>query len=924
MVGRASVTRELGSPALPDLTSHSRRSSSRASRRTAPTPEVNTSNLPQSSYSLPPTPLTSSFDGFPPSSKRRRTQRVEDKTFTPKGSLESPYHRAFSEPSQSLKSAKPIRNSSLIPSSSQSSQVPDSEEAGTASSSQSNPPTPSEQPQAEQIILSRKTPRNKTITVKPESTESSKNATDSLATMGSAVSHPSNTRKSMSTRLDGARHGNNTPSKPLTLNTSAPQSSRRDRKSRLAANSRAKTTKPPPAAKTQTTSPTPGPKPQGNGVNKLTSPKQHESQTLTISTRSRRGDRKSTKANEEAPSENKGAESATPHVNDDEHVRSHQTRLSNTVTLNVGRKPLESILAQQSKQNSRDEIVTGEETPGEVESDYHVEYDSKMYKNNFGLDGQMDGPTSPGSMSTTTSTAARTSGRTRKPTIRALESFESEQRYRRPRAHSAKPSAPADAAANAKTRSKQKSSPQSPTSTSPPANPPDIDNIAKRLYELAAAAVTPDFVPAPEVDTWLKELQQKIDEKHKEKDNEKKAESPQSAPGETDDAGESMPPPSKPFSDSLQASEPRTDEDGWVHTGKVNKHGEEYVIVPDNFEWYRPNYTYGDKNLPPPPVRLRTFAQAENDRVFGYPPCIGERNVPADNQPYFLLENVPEEKAKLELKEAARARGIYITRFMPREELEMLIYIHDNGVPPPPASTTVPENDIANKAIAPSRKRRRADTTSTSKLPEPTETPKSKRRRQEAENPTPPENGGPDPNSGEPESPEKKSLKITLTFGDKRFLLGEAAPTDSTTPDQSKKRPHSEVEDNTPEETHGHDTRSPKTRKVSTTTADEKPPQSMPAPSTPGPKSAGEKKATPSSSEHFSTETTSGGRPRRRASAALMAEFQTHAEDRARRSERARLAHARRKGTPLKNVTSLNDSPVDTPIRPAVNPMTVD
>lgn len=867
---------------------------------------MNTLNLPQSSYSLPPTPLTSSFEDFSPSSKRRRTQRAvnsEDKTFPSKGSLETPTHRAFSEPSQILKSAKPIRNSNLTRSASQSSQVPDSEEAVTPSSSKSIPAVPSEQLQTEQTLTLRKPPsRNKTITVKPEPTEASKDATDSP--MGSAMSHSGNARKSMSTRLDGVRHEKETPYKVSTLNTSnpTPQSSRRDRRSRLAANTGAKITKAPPATKAQITSTVAGAKTKDNGVNKSTPPKQHKSQTPTTSTRPRRRDRKSTKANEETPGLKQGAESVAVHASDDdEHVRSHRSRLSNTVTLNVGRKPLESILAQQSKQDSHDDTINGEETPGQIESDYHVEYDSEMYKNNFGLDGQMEGPTSPESMSTTTSTAARTSGRTRKPTIRALESFESEQRYRRPRAPSAKPSTPADTAANTKRRSKQKSSPQSPASTSQPTNPPDINAIAKQLYELAAAAVAPDFVSAPEVDTWLKELQEKLDKKT----NEKEAESPPSAGGEADEGRESMPPPSKPFSDSVQASEPRTDEDGWVHTGHVNKHGEEYVIVPDNFEWYRPNYTYGDKNLPPPPVRLRTFAQAEKDRVFGYPPCIGERNLPADNQPYFLLENVPEEKAKLELKEAARARGIYITRFMPREELETLIHLHDNGLPPP---------------IAPSRKRRRPDTTSTSKFPESTETPKSKRRRQGAEHPPPPEPSA----GGEPESPERKSLRITLTFGNKRLLLEEAAPTDSTTSDRSKKRPHSEVEDDTTKKIHGHDTQSPKIQKISTTTTNEKPPPSMPAPSTPGPKSAEEKKVTPFSSEHFSTETTSGGRPRRRASAALMAEFQTHAEDRARRSERARLAHARRKGTPLKNVTSLNDNPVETPIRPAINPVSVD
>jgi hypothetical protein len=191
----------------------------------------------------------------------------------------------------------------------------------------------------------------------------------------------------------------------------------------------------------------------------------------------------------------------------------------------------------------------------------------------------------------------------------------------------------------------------------------------------------------------------------------------------------------------------------------------------------------------------------------------------------------------------------------------------------------------------------------------------------------------------EASSPEKKSLKITLSFGKKKFMLEDIAASDSaTTPEQSKKRPHSEIEETTttPEKTHGHDTRSPKVQKVSTTSttaqktpneksAAQKGTQSMGPPSTPAKTAETKTETTPGSSEQFSTETTPGGRPRRRAAQALMAGFQVHAEDRARRAERARAAHARRKGTPLKNVTVLNESHAESPIRPAaVNPMSVD
>ncbi|KAL2797904.1 hypothetical protein BJX66DRAFT_334571 [Aspergillus keveii] len=819
--------------------------------------------------------------------------------------------------------------------------------------------------------------------------------------MGAGMSHTRKTRQSMSTRLNDAGQENGTPSKASTADASTPQSSRRDRRSRLAASTGAKITKPPPATPTAATAKTP------NGVNKsTTSVKQAQAETPNTSTRSSRRDRRSSRVIDQTPSQKKASESATAQKTSEHPSPQRSNRLSNTVTLNIGRKSLESIIAQQqAKRNAQDEAAH----VAPPENDNHFEYDSAMYRNNYGLDGQMDAPTSPNSMSTSTSTAARTSGRARKPTARALESFESEQRYRRPRAPSAKPST-MDATTNAantdtveaRTRSRQKPSPQPPTSTAP-APTLDIAALAKQIYELAAAAVADDFVLPPETEKWFTELQQKYDEQQEMKEAEVTELLPPAEPAgpveldetveavEADEVAEAVEPTeptesaepagpvdpvdpvepveplptteeevepeenlptSETFLENVQASEPWTDADGWEHTGQHNKHGEEFVIVGPKYEWYRPNYTYGDKELPQPPARLRSYAQSEADRVFGYPPCIGDRNVPADIKGFFLLENVPEERAKLRAKEAARARGIIVTRYMPLHEIELLISLYDNGQPPPPP-VPASESVVESKPPASSRKRRRTDTASTSK--EPAETPNPKRRRQETENPTPSEPAATEPapepaletapepaaepSMEEASSPEKKSLKITLSFGKKKFMLEDIAASDSaTTPDQSKKRPHSEIEEttSTPEKTHGHDTRSPKVQKVSSTpttaqktpnekSAAQKATQSMGPPSTPAKTAETKTEATPGSSEQFSTETTPGGRPRRRAAQALMAGFQVHAEDRARRAERARAAHARRKGTPLKNVTALNESHAESPIRPAaVNPMNVD
>ncbi|KAL2818821.1 hypothetical protein BDW59DRAFT_151879 [Aspergillus cavernicola] len=931
MVARASVTRELGSPAaLLDLSArNSRRSSSRASQRTAPVPELSASNLTQSSYSLPPTPLTSSFDELLPSAKRRRTQRAiysEDKTLPSKGVLESPTLRAFSEPFRTPKS----RNSSKIVHNQKSAQ-PNTEsevndapsDEATAPSPTPNPATTSEQQQTieETITPKKPPPRLTAITVKPEP-DTKDTSTDSPTTMGSALSHNRKTRKSMSTRLDSAATQANgiTPSKPSVSRTSTPQTSRRDRSSRLAANTGANITKPSPTIKAQST-PTAADAPQaiktGTRATKSATPaKQPQSATPNTSTRSRR-ERKSTRANGQTPSLNHEAENVvstvSPNKNNGHRRSQPSNRPSNTVTLNIGRKSLESIIAQQNSHNHETQNDIGETSHHVDDDDYHFEYDSEMYKNNFGLDGHIDAPSSPTSLSTTTSNAARASGRARKPTVRALESFESEQRYRRPRAASAKPPSTTEGTNNVKTRSKQKPAPQEPISTSTPDHQPDIKVLAKLIYELAAAAVAPDFVPAPEVQTWVKELQHKVDEQR----NKKEVGPPEPTAEEAEGGEESRPTPSKPFLDNVQASDPRTDVDGWMHTGQVNPHGEEYVIVPPEYEWYRPNNTYGDKDLPLPPVRLRSMAQAEKDRVYGYPPRIGDRNLPADDQGFFLLENVPEEKAKLTVKEAARARGIYITKFMPLEEIEGLINLHENGQP------AVSENLPAENTKEPSRKRRRTETTSATKL-ESADTQKPKRRRQETDTASPPEPSAPEPAAADPSSPEKRSLKIILTFENKRFLLEEAIANDSST-DQSKKRPHSDIEE---DNTHSHDTRSPKMQRTSATT-DNNTAESAQTPSTPAKATADKAEQpnathdTPDSADQY-TETTPGGRPRRRATNALMAGFQRHAEDRARRSERARLGHARKRGTPLKNVIGVHGDTVDSPIRPSMNPMNLD
>ncbi|KAJ6104550.1 hypothetical protein N7523_010870 [Penicillium sp. IBT 18751x] len=87
--------------------------------------------------------------------------------------------------------------------------------------------------------------------------------------------------------------------------------------------------------------------------------------------------------------------------------------------------------------------------------------------------------------------------------------------------------------------------------------------------------------------------------------------------------------------------------DGWVKTGRVNDSGEELVLTPTNHSPWRSPRTYFDDALPYPPVRSRSDQQAEGDTALGFPPLLGDRNIPPGAEIDFRPENVLEEKARV-------------------------------------------------------------------------------------------------------------------------------------------------------------------------------------------------------------------------------------------------------------------------------------
>ncbi|KAF5860772.1 hypothetical protein ETB97_001054 [Aspergillus alliaceus] len=920
LVGRASVTRGEGSPApsILDLTPrNSRRSSSRASRKATRELELSASHPSRLAYSLPPTPIASSFEEALSSTqraKRHRSVNYYEKTPQSKGA-ETPDQKNASF------STQPSGSTSRKSSRSRKSDNTNKESVKARDSTGDQVVTPSiskRKPQPEQSSLhtylqKKSQDRRKTSATQAEASEQTKPKPDSeLPTMGAAVSSNRKARKSMPAKLIGAESTEKSTPKPMVATRIPTPVSRKDRRSKGIVQSSTKAT---PRVKTQSTPAVPSAskavEAQANGATDPVTPVERAavSNPNNTTARSRRSDRKSARksaadrsqlANESSQavtatstdtedhkpviqdSDKPVAQDSDKGSSDPQHITK---RPSNTVTLTLGRKSMETFVQKTLEPVSYSHEVADsvEGTPVHMYDDsFHFDYDTDMYRNNYGLDGQMDAPASPTSFSTTTSTAARTSGRTRKPTIRALESLESERRFRRPRAQTpGKIDSPAADRQGDKASTGQKSARQSKT---PPAetaqassteSQPDMAAFARRIFELAVAAVSDDFVPAPEADNWVEELRKEHQGKGK----------VEVAAVETAVEGEGRPPSQD------KPTEQWTDEDGWLHTGQVNEYGEEYLVVGPDFEWYRPNNTYGDKDLPQPPLRLRSVEQSEKDRIFGFPPRIGERNLPRETYLPFVMEDVYHERAKIKARDEARQRGITVDRSMSVAQIEALIGRHGKTDSSQSSATPAPTKSSKPGKPVGTRKRRRTEPVAQSVAPSTNEstaesTHKPKRRRKNTVG-----TSAPTPSEPEPPSEQPKTLKLKLIFS-KRGLPETPSATNSTnTSGNTKKRPHSEIETGGDNSTNNRPSKSPKTLSSNPVAT----PKRLLKLSTP---KQGQKEKTniaPTSipdvppSADQNSHTTPGGRPRRRAAAALMAEFQNHKE------ERARRANARKK-----------------------------
>ncbi|KAK1142890.1 hypothetical protein N8T08_007324 [Aspergillus melleus] len=316
---------------------------------------------------------------------------------------------------------------------------------------------------------------------------------------------------------------------------------------------------------------------------------------------------------------------------------------------------------------------------------------------------------------------------------------------------------------------------------------------------------------------------------------------------------------------------------------QTNDFGEEVVVVSTGYHWYRPNNTYGDGGLPQPPLRLKSDEQAERDRIFGFPPRMGERNLPRAFGAPFSVENIGEEKAKIRAREEARLRHIPVDRHMSTAEIRGLIDEHDSaGAPNPPNE----------KATRSSRKRRHIEG-----FGAPVESPKRRSR----------VGGGnskvqvvPEP-AATPTGPARPNLILKMP----RPAAHEAKA-------ETKKRPSEEASgqpgkankrQKVHQEASGGEGQGQPTEPTRLTLSfknkhKQQPKLKLRQPATPKQVETSEgaaEAATPENPPQTSPGHGSSSRPRRRAAAALMAEFENHAQ------ERARRANARKKraeGTP--------------------------
>ncbi|KAJ5384751.1 hypothetical protein N7517_002662 [Penicillium concentricum] len=306
-----------------------------------------------------------------------------------------------------------------------------------------------------------------------------------------------------------------------------------------------------------------------------------------------------------------------------------------------------------------------------------------QYMGSFESEGTVDGPSSP-----TSASDMRNSSRVRKPTMRAIESFEScKKKPRRKNTIMSTPTeetpAPVATVVTKVVKNNVSKKPMKTTRKSKRMSNLnmrknailigfDIDAkvAGKKLYDLTVQALSPEFtLPLNFPVFW----EQQRSEYFRLQDEEKYGvDTPATKPTSSSDVdvdvdvdidmiNQELPapaispsPPTPPTAVTdgssilsyKKQSDTKVSSDGWIQTGYVNSSGEEVALIPDKCHPYYPAHTYGYEGLPFPPVRARSSQQAEADISHSFAPLMGDRNLPSDAMFPFVTENVEEEKAR--------------------------------------------------------------------------------------------------------------------------------------------------------------------------------------------------------------------------------------------------------------------------------------
>lgn len=142
---------------------------------------------------------------------------------------------------------------------------------------------------------------------------------------------------------------------------------------------------------------------------------------------------------------------------------------------------------------------------------------------------------------------------------------------------------------------------------------------------------------------------------------------------------------------------PYTDKDGWTSTGVVNEFGEEVIHVDKNM-WmiFDPlEASQQDDVAAVAPRRLKSFSQAAEDRVFGFPPRPEERKLPIPLQRLFRTEDVAYETGLYKARKAAERRHLSFDRSTTVETLTRICREFDLDKAQPPASASA-EDEVTS------------------------------------------------------------------------------------------------------------------------------------------------------------------------------------------------------------------------------------